>query len=516
MTFASIAWTSLGYVLTRAARDPARTLSLYSRKGLDDRLEPSPISRGRAAPIGHEAVTDPHAALDVYGIAWRLGATLFFVVLNGFFVAAEFALVKVRKSRIDQLARDGSRAARTVQLILGRQDRYLSACQLGITLASLILGALGEPAVSVVLIAAANGMGFEVASNASWVPFVSIGLAFALITTLHMTVGEQAPKMWALRRAERIALVTGPILWFFTLFFGPLIAAINAISNWMLRVIGLPADLGHEASHSSEEIRSIVSLSAGAGHITEHEYQLTENVLRMIELEVRHIIVPRVEIVFLTLEHSLEQSLERIRTSGHSRFALCEVGLDTIVGMIHSKDVLDATLSNSTPNLKELTREALFVPDTMSLSNFLRELQASRQHCAVVLDEHGTTIGLAFREDALEEIVGPLGDEFDDNEHDFVELNADSFEVRGRMSLPELVDRLDFEVPDDEHESQDTIGGHVTARLGRLPRQGDRVIVGPFEVTVLHVARRRPERLRITRHVVEESNPNAPDPEESS
>jgi len=442
-------------------------------------------------------MSDPHSSLDLFGVSWRLGVTVFFVALNGFFVAAEFALVKVRTSRIDQLAKEGSRAAPTVQHILAHLDRYLSACQLGITLASLILGALGEPAVSVLLIAAADAMGFSVAADSSWVPIVSIGLAFAVITTLHMTVGEQAPKMWALRRAEGTALVTGPVLRVFAWIFGPFIAAINWLSNGMLRMVGLPADLGHEASHSAEEIRSIVSLSARTGHISDHSYELTENVFRMIELEVRHIIVPRVEISFLSLEHTLEENLEHIRTSGHSRFALCEVGLDTIVGLIHAKDVLDVMLRNETPDLRDLTREPLFVPDTMSLSNFLLELQANRQHCAVVLDEHGTTIGLAFREDALEEVVGPLGDEFDDDERDYLEPSEGVFEIRGRMSVPEVEDRLDFELPADEREEQDTIGGHVTARLGRLPRKGDSVRVGPYMATVIDASRRRAQRLRL-------------------
>jgi CBS domain containing-hemolysin-like protein len=444
-------------------------------------------------------VTDPHASLDLFGVAWRLGATLFFVALNGFFVSAEFALVKVRESRIEQLAREGSRAAPTVQHILRHLDRYLSGCQLGITIASLILGALGEPAVSVLLIAAAKAVGLHVAEHANWLPFVSIGLAFTVITVLHMTVGEQAPKMWALRRAEGIALITGPVLRAFVFVFGPFIHVINWISNAILRMFGLPADLGHEASHSAEEIRSIVSLSASAGHISEHEYELTENVFRMIELEVRHIIVPRVEVDFLTLDHSLEDNLQRIQTSGHSRYALCELGLDTIVGIVHAKDVLDAMLQEHKPDLRAIAREPIFVSDTMALSNFLKELQSSRQHCAVVLDEHGTAIGLAFREDALEEIVGPLGDEFDDEENDFVELEEGTFEIRGRLSLPELEDRLDFDLPEDEREEQDTVGGHVTARLGRLPRKGDVVTIGPYVATVIDIARRRVHRLRLVR-----------------
>lgn len=444
-------------------------------------------------------MTDLHASLDLFGVAWRLGLTIFFVVLNGFFVAAEFALVRVRTSRIEQLVRDGSGAAPTVQHILNHLDRYLSACQLGITMASLILGALGEPAVSVLLIAAAENLGFSVDSHSSWVPIISIGLAFAVITTLHMTVGEQAPKMWALRRAEGVALMVGRVLRVFAWVFGPFIGVINWLSNGMLRMIGLPSDLGHEASHSAEEIRSILSLSARAGHISDHSYELTENVFHMIELEVRHIIVPRVDIKFLTLDHSLEANLDRIRTSGHSRFALCEVGLDTIIGMVHAKDVLEVMLQGGTPDLRALTREPLFVPDTMSISNFLREVQTNRQHCAIVLDEHGTAIGIAFREDALEEIVGPLGDEFDHEERDYFEVEKGVFEIRGRMSLPELEDRLDFDLPDAEREEQDTIGGHVTARLGRLPRKGDTVRVGPFTATVVDVSRRRVQRLHMTK-----------------
>jgi CBS domain containing-hemolysin-like protein len=442
-------------------------------------------------------LTDSHASVDLFGVAWRLGATLFFVVLNGFFVAAEFALVKVREPRIAQLARDGSRAAPTVQHILLHLDRYLSACQLGITLASLILGALGEPAVSVLLIASASAVGLPIADDASWVPIVSIGLAFTVITVLHMTVGEQAPKMWALRRAEKMALATGPILRAFAWLFGPFIHLINWISNGLLKMVGLPAELGHEASHSSEEIRSILSLSARAGKISKYEHELSENIFRIIELEVRHIVVPRVEIAFLVVDHSLEDNLEHIRTSGHSRFALCELGLDTIVGIVHAKDVLDATLRGDTPDLRAIARPPVFVSDTMSLSNFLRELQEHRQQCAVVLDEHGTAIGLAFREDALEEIVGPLGDEFDDEESDFVELPDGSHEIRGRMPLPELEDRLDFDLSEDEREEEDTIGGHVTARLGRLPKLGDAVRVGPYLATVTDASRRRVQKLRV-------------------
>ncbi|MCP5057020.1 MAG: HlyC/CorC family transporter [bacterium] len=435
--------------------------------------------------------------LDALGVAWRLGATLFFVALNGFFVATEFALVKVRASRIDQLAQQGRGSAAAVQHILAHLDRYLTACQLGITLASLILGALGEPAVSVLIIAAARGLGADVSAEASWLPLVSIGLAFFVITALHMTVGEQAPKMWALRRAETTALQTGRILRAFTFALGPFITAINALSNWMLRLAGLSSEHGHEDSHTAEEIRSILSLSASTGEISDREYELTANVFRMIGLEVRHLIVPRIDVQYLSLEKSAEENLHLIREMRHSRLPLCEIGLDSVQGFVHAKDVLDRSLAGEALDLAALARPAVFVPDTMSVSNFLLELQQKQAHCAVVLDERGTALGLAFREDALEEIVGPLGDEFDNPEVSFVDLGDGRFELSGRVALPEVCDRLGIQLSAEEEEAEDTIGGHVTARLGRLPRKGDAVSVGSFEATVLELGRRRIQRLRM-------------------
>ena len=323
-------------------------------------------------------MSDPHTQLDAVGVAWRLGATLFFVLLNGFFVATEFALVKVRATRIDNLAKDGNRSAVLVQHILQHMDRYLSACQLGITLASLILGALGEPAVSVLLIAALDGLGIEVAQDAAWVPIVSITIAFAVITVLHMTVGEQAPKMWALRRAETTALRTALPLRLFTWVFTPFIAVINSISNRLLRMAGLPAHHGDEATHTSDEIRSMLALSWSAGHLSKLEHDVTGNVFRIMELEVRHIVVPRIDVAYLAVGLPDEDNVAVIRNSGHSRLPLCEVGLDTIIGFVHTKDVMQQALDGKGLDFRALARDAIFVPDTMSISNFLIELQSNQ------------------------------------------------------------------------------------------------------------------------------------------
>ena len=438
-------------------------------------------------------------SLDLFGVLWRLGATLFFVLLNGFFVAAEFALVKVRTARIEQLAREGGRSARVVRHILAHLDRYLSACQLGITVASLALGALGEPAVSRLLLALAGVVGVPIVPGAVWLHVVSFTLAFVVITMLHMTLGEQAPKMWALRRPEVGALRSALLLRTFTGAFAPLISAIHGLSNGILRAIGLSPDSALDSSHTAEEIRSILSLSARQGHITPRAQELSENVLRMIDLEVRHIILPRVDVAFLSLEWPFAECVRVVRETNHTRYPLCERGLDTIVGVVNARDVREAVLRGEEPDLRRLAREVPFVTDTMPLSDFLLEVQRQRAHTAAVVDERGTVIGLAFREDALEEIVGPLGDEFDVDQPEFTEIAPGVFELSGRMSLPEVCDRLDFEIDWEEDEEVDTIGGHVTARLGRLPRRGDGVVVGPYRATVMEVTRRRIQRLRLER-----------------
>jgi magnesium and cobalt exporter, CNNM family len=445
-------------------------------------------------------VSAPHAgeaALDLAGVVWRLGATLFFVVLNGFFVATEFGLVKVRAARIQELARDGGKPARRVKHILEHLDLYLSSCQLGITLASLALGALGEPAVSRLLLAGAGAVGLEVDAASRWVPFVSIALAFSIITVLHMTVGEQAPKMWALRRPEQVALGASLTLRVFTFVLRPFIVVINALSNWMLRIAGLPSgEHGHEAVPTVEELRSILSLSARAGHLTEKGYEIAQNVFRMTELEVRHIMMPRVDAEFLSLADDPTEQLEAVRRSSHSRFPVCESDLDSIIGFVHGKDILEALLTGGAVDLRALAREPLFVPDTMALSNLLREMQTSKVHLAAVMDEHGTVVGLAFREDALEEIVGPLGDEFDEEVPEFREVSAGVWEVRGSIAFPDLCAKLDINADD---EGEETAAGYVTAHLGRFPVEGDTAKLGSYELRVEELSRRRITRMRISR-----------------
>jgi CBS domain containing-hemolysin-like protein len=451
---------------------------------------------------------DARPALDFLTFAWRLLATLCFVLVNAFFVAAEFALVKVRDTQLESRAAAGSGRAAVARHILGHLDHYLSACQLGITIASLILGWLAEPAVAELLLALAPIAGLALDPADPLLHGVALGVALAVVTALHMTLGEQAPKLWAIQRAEATALAVAYPLRVFADLFRPLIWALNGISNGLLRLGGLSAEeLSEVSSHSADEIKRILATAARAGQITARELELAKNVMDMIELEVRHILVPRVDVVLLSLQYDPEENLRIVRESGHSRFPLCEVGLDTVIGVVHAKEVLAALVYGSAPDLRKLARRPLFVSDTQPLARLIRQLQQSGNHCCVVVDEHGTTIGLAFLEDALEEIVGPIHDEFDQAPPGVEHLSSGAIEMPGSLALPEAAQEL--RLHELELES-DTIGGLVVAELGRLPRKGDQVEIGPWRVTVTSVVRRRIERLHFEPLALRDSRSCAP------
>ena len=426
--------------------------------------------------------------------AVRLGATLFFVLLNGFFVAAEFAFVKVRGSRIDTLANAGSGRARIAQKILDRLDLYLSSCQFGITVSSLILGWLAEPAIAELLMAGAHALGMPVGDSAL-LHGVSLAVALTIVTTLHMTLGEQAPKIWAIQRSEAAALGVAYPLRIFTVVFGPLVRVINLISNWMLRLVGISLADEHETTFSADELRAILASSAQAGQISARQRQFANNILGFINLEVRHVLVPRVDIVWLSNRVPVEESLRTIRESGHTRFPFCRDDMDDVIGIIHIKDVMAALSEGRDVDLSAIVRKPVYIPDTQSLGRMIVEMQTARAKSAIVLDDHGTAIGMAFLEDALEEIVGPIQDEFDEEEPPIRRDDSDLIEMRGDVPLPEVADLLGLA----EDGTDDTIGGHVVSLLGRLPQEGDHLNIGGYLVTVTEVSNRRVLKLRFER-----------------
>ena len=427
-------------------------------------------------------------------IPWALALTGLFLFGNAFFVAAEFALVKVRGARIEALARKGSRPAKSVLAALDRLDLYLSGCQLGITLASLVLGWLAEPAVAGLIIAGAHRLGLEIGDSGP-LHLVALALALGIVTILHMTIGEQAPKIWAIQRAERAALVIAPPLRLFVTVLRPVIWFINSLSNALLRLVGVTAHLGHEVA-DVEELLTLLRGAAKAGYISSRQRSIGENVLNLAVLEVRHVMVPRVDVTFLSTAQSTDQQLELLRCSGHTRLPLCDPDLDSLVGLIHGKDVLVAMLGGQAqPDLAPLARPIVAVPDHQPLTRLIPTLQRAHAHCAVVVDEHGTTVGLIFLEDALEEIVGPLHDEFDAQLERWAIISPGVLELAGGLPTPEAVDLLELELGG----ASDTIAGVVIDQLGRIPAEGDQIELPPYRVTVLSVLRRRVARLRFER-----------------
>lgn len=428
------------------------------------------------------------------GIGWKLAATAVFVLLNGFFVAAEFALVKVRASRVQTMADAGSGSAKVVAYQLDNMNLYLSACQLGITLSSLILGWLAEPAVAAGLKVLLTAVGLSLPTAALHI--VSLALALTIVTLLHMVIGEQVPKIWAIQRAERASLLSAYPLRIFAAAFRPLIWVINSLSNGLLRVMGVNPDAAHEGVHDASEIRSILAISASAGKITIRQREFAQNILEIAELEVRHVLVPRADIVWLAKDASPQDYLRLISESGHSRFPVCDPDLDTVIGILHTKALLAAMGQDAEVKLTALARKPSFVPDSMPLSRLIVALQRSRAGCAVVVDERGTVLGLVFLDDALEEIVGPIYDEFDEPESTteprLKRLSHKAVEISGAMSLPEAQQLLQL-----QHDSEaDTIGGFVVSLLKALPEAGDQLLVGPYRATVLCVSGHHIRRLR--------------------
>jgi CBS domain containing-hemolysin-like protein len=427
---------------------------------------------------------------------------IFLVFLNAFFVTAEFAIVKVRATRIEERRREGVRAAAATQDILRNLDAYLSATQLGITLASLGLGWVGEPAF-------ANVIAPVLALAGVWSPAVihsvALALAFAAITFLHIVLGELAPKSLAIQRPEAVALAVAPPLRAFHRVFAPALWLLNASSTAFLRALGIHPPDGSELVHSEEELRLLLAESHRTGALSTSKRKLLENIFDYTRRSAKHIMVPRAEIVYLTLRKSLVENLEIIRTNQHTRYPLCETDIDHVVGMIHTKDLLQPEGLRESRDLLRLKREILFVPETRPLELLQRDFQQRRVHMALVVDEYGSTSGLVTLEDILEEIVGEIQDEFD-AEPPKMEATGDGYVVDGLVLIDEIAARLGIEVAEQE---SNTLGGFVIAKLGRIARVGDVVRLDGYDVKVIEMKGRRVSKLLLTPVAEREPKPQS-------
>lgn len=422
------------------------------------------------------------------------------VLLNGFFVAAEFAIVKVRRTRIDELLARGSRRARLARPILDHLEAYLAACQVGITIASLALGWIGEPALARLLHPLAQGLGLEERTSALAVHGAASSIvAFGIISFLHIVVGEQAPKAWAIQDSESMTLrIALPLRIAYAVLY-PGIWVTNRAANLMLHGFGLRSASEKDLAYSPEELELIVATSAEAGALDEHQRRLFENAINLSAKRVREIMVPRMDMVYLLTTDTLEKSLAIIREQQHTRYPLAAADRERVLGMIHTKDLLDRIASGEREiQLEKIVRPVIFVPEVASLDRLLRRYQRTRTHMAIVVDEYGSVAGLVTLEDILEELVGQIRDEFDVDEEDAPVIvgGADETVVEAWLPVDQVAAKLGFKAVGAQAT---TIGGYVLQLLGRLPRVGSAVVVGPWRVEVAEMEGLRLTQLRFRR-----------------
>ncbi|HEX9797264.1 MAG TPA: hemolysin family protein [Anaerolineales bacterium] len=424
----------------------------------------------------------------------RLVAVFLLVLANAFFVAAEFALVSVRKTRIYELAARGHRGAQAVARAIDDPDSVIAATQLGITLSSLGLGWIGEPALSHLLEPVVNLVPATIRSGLSHT--ISAAIAFGLITFLHVVVGELAPKSIALQRPEATSLVVAqPTLWAESLFRLPIIV-LNGAGNGLLRLVGFRPASGHEMVHSVEELKMIVSASAEGGVVEGEEEEILRAVFDFGDTLVRQVMVPRTEVIAVSADAGLGDLMEVIGQQSYTKLPVFEERMDHVIGIVHVKDVLPALHQQPPAELRarDLMRETIFVPESARVISLLELFRAKRQHMAIVLDEYGGTAGVVTLEDLLEEIVGEVSDPFD-NEPEIQPLADGSSLVDGLTLIEEVNEHFNLKLDDPNY---DTIAGFVLGRLGRMAKIGDQVVIDGLQLRVEAMDGRRVERLSLT------------------
>ena len=449
-----------------------------------------------ASNVASTEASDAHDSAGFTGL--KLFAVFALVALNGFFVASEFALVKVRSSQLDALIEEGNRRAKRARHILNHLDAYLSATQLGVTLASLALGSIGEPVFAHLLRPMFTLIGI---SSAAVVSALSVGFGFIIITFLHIILGELGPKYLAIRDPVRSSLRLVPGLDLFYRTFRPVIWVLNVTSNFILKkLLRLDPSEREELAHSEEELRVIVSESERQEEVSPMGKELLINALDLRRRVTREIMTPRGGVVFLDIDDPFEQNLAKARDSRHTRLPLCKGHLDNPIGLVHIKDLL-GLVREEDADLLSIRRDLPIVPEMMQLEKLLTTFLAKHAHLALAVDEFGGAVGIVTLDNVLEELVGNIQDEFDVAPAEFRQVNPDEFVVEGILGLYELNDLAGLELTSSEVS---TVGGYVTRELGHLPRVGEHVRLEGYLATVTKTDGRRVEQVHFKRLTPEE------------
>ena len=432
----------------------------------------------------------PTASYPISSIVIKLVSVLMLVAANGFFVAAEFALVGVRVSRIETLVAAGSRAAKRLMGLLKNLNAYLSACQLGITLASLALGWIGEPAIARLLEGPLSGLS-DTLRHA-----IAFAVAFAIITSLHIVLGEQAPKLMGLASAERVALAVAlPLEIFYKIFSLP-IRALDWASARTVQLVGIKATSEHASTYTEEELRKLIDISRESGHLRAEERRLIHRVFEFSDTLVREAMVPRTEMAAIPDTCDLEQITKAFDQHRYSRLPVYRESLDDVCGFVHSKDVMPYLLHPEKFRLEDVLQPAMYVVDTARLEAVLRQMQKAKMHFGFVVDEHGGLEGVITLEDLLEEIVGEISDEHDEEVNEQItEVDKTTYVLDGGLAVRDLNRRLKLSVP--ESEAYTTIGGFLMTEAGHVLKPGDVVQRDGLVFKVERVEKRRVMRVKL-------------------
>ena len=409
---------------------------------------------------------------------------LIFVIIawNAFFVSAEYAFVAVRRTRIDELVEEGSKSAKRVRRLLDDPARFISAFQVAITLSSLALGAVGEPAVSRVFEELFGNIGML---GDGAVAVISVILAFAIISALHVVLGEIVPKTLTLSRAESVALtVVLPVTVFMWLFW-PFIWVLRGLSEALIRLMGLESPSEMRLVHSEEELKLLISASHEEGVLEAEERQLLYKVFDFAETEARQVMVPRPDVVALQVDLTPDEAIEQTLNAPYTRYPVYRETLDDLVGVVHIRHLFGARLQQSdATTLEAFVRPVPIVPETKKLDELLAEFRRTNTHMAIVVDEYGSTVGIATLEDVLEEIVGEINDEFDLPDRELIRLAPDRIRIEASFPIEDFNERFGGDLPDEDYTS---IGGFLFGELGRPARPGDVVSHRNFRFTVREV-----------------------------
>lgn len=418
---------------------------------------------------------------------------LLLVAINGFFVAAEFALVRSRRGKVEQLAEEGESGAEEVVEQLDKIDESLSACQIGVTMASIGIGFLGEPSLAVLIEPIFGSLSHGVAVG------LSVAIAFAIVTAVHISIGEQVPKMLAIAHAERTARrVARPLNWFRTAT-APVIIALSALSNAIVRLFGVdPTDI--EEKHTAEDLKQIIDSSRIGGTLDPGEAGMLGGVFHLHEQEAREVMTPIPAVVTVDASETVETALRRCVTSGHTRLVVIEdENPDRVKGIVHNNSLARLYMSDGPEaEIAPAVRDAVIVPETRPLDDLLHDLQVQRTSLSVVVDEYGRTVGIVTVEDILEEVVGEIEDETDPRASALRRLAGGEWFVRGHVSLGDLAD-AGIELPIDT-DAYNSVGGYVFGELGRLPKRGDTITANGYTIRVESVRENRIEAVRISGH----------------